>query len=917
MKYNISGLSEEEIKKSREKHGTNELTPAETTTFLDKLKENFDDPIIKILIVALVINVVFFFLGQTEWYESLGIAIAVLLATVISTWSEYSNEESFQKLQEDASKIKCKVFRNNLIEEVYIDDIVVGDYVLLQSGDKIPADGKLIQGSLNVDQASLTGEAKEIKKKAVPEDFKEEKKNTDLTNPYDLYRGTVAVSGEGILKVEEVGDKTFYGNLAQEMQTEDRESPLKVKLGALAEGISKFGYIGGTLIAVAFMFKKVLLDNAFDMAQISAYLSNWQTPVNDLVTAIILAIIIIVVAVPEGLPMMIAMVLSLNMRKLLKDNILVRKLIGIETSGSLNILFSDKTGTITKGQLEAVTFVSGFKGEYASYDKIPDKLGNLLNLSLKNNTNALIKEKDEGGGIQVVGGNATERALLEFVASNGKPDSKEEVIKTIPFDSEHKYSATQVKGEHNLTLIKGAPEKLLDKCAYYYDENGEKLPFKNRDEIEAKIDELAAKAIRIIAVATSEDDLQEDHNFSNLNLVGIIGIRDDLRDESVSAIKEAKDAGIQVVMITGDRKETAVAIAKDAGLIESSKDIVLTSQEIQELTDDQLKEMLPNIRVIARALPTDKSRLVKIAQELDLVVGMTGDGVNDSPALKRADIGFAMGSGTEVAKEAGDIVVLDDNFLSITKSVLYGRTIFNSIRKFIVYQLTVNVGAILIAFIGPFIGVDLPLTMTQMLWVNLVMDTLAALAFGGEAALKKYMKEPPKRRTEAIINKDMWSSILLNGGFLAAICIFYLKSPFIESVFRVGPAGNEDIYLLTGFFTFFIFLNAFNTFNARTTEINLFEHILENKGFLKIVALIFGVQIVLTYIGGEILRTAGLNLQEWIYVILLSSLIVPLDLMRKSIRNIISKPNVEKDTDLVRGRGAVLERAITKEDKDK
>lgn len=917
MKYDISGLSEEEIKKSREKHGTNELTPVETTTFFDKLKENFDDPIIKILIVALVINVVFFFLGQTEWYESLGIAIAVILATVISTWSEYSNEESFQKLQEDASKIKCKVFRNNLIEEVYIDDIVVGDYVLLQSGDKIPADGKLIQGSLSVDQASLTGEAKEIKKKAVPEDFKEEKKNTDLTNPYDLYRGTVAVSGEGILKVEEVGDKTFYGNLAQEMQTEDRESPLKVKLGALAEGISKFGYIGGTLIALAFMFKKVLLDNAFDMAQISAYLSNWQTPVNDLVTAIILAIIIIVVAVPEGLPMMIAMVLSLNMRKLLKDNILVRKLIGIETSGSLNILFSDKTGTITKGQLEAVTFVSGFKGEYTSYDKIPDKLGNLLNLSLKNNTNALIKEKDEGGGIQVVGGNATERALLEFVASNGKADSKEEVIKEIPFDSEHKYSATQVKGEHNLTLIKGAPEKLLDKCAYYYDENGEKLPFKNRDEIEAKIDELAAKAIRIIAVATSENALQEDHNFNNLNLVGIIGIRDDLRDESVSAIKEAKDAGIQVVMITGDRKETAVAIAKDAGLIESSKDIVLTSQEIQELTDDQLKEMLPNIRVIARALPTDKSRLVKIAQELDLVVGMTGDGVNDSPALKRADIGFAMGSGTEVAKEAGDIVVLDDNFLSITKSVLYGRTIFNSIRKFIVYQLTVNVGAILIAFIGPFIGVDLPLTMTQMLWVNLVMDTLAALAFGGEAALKKYMKEPPKRRTEAIINKDMWSSILLNGGFLAAICIFYLKSPFIESIFRVGPAGNEDIYLLTGFFTFFIFLNAFNTFNARTTEINLFEHILENKGFLRIVALIFGVQIVLTYIGGEILRTAGLNAQEWIYVILLSSLIIPLDLMRKSIRNIISKPNVEKDTDLVRGSGAVLERAITKEDKDK
>lgn len=890
MKYDINGLDVVVVKKNREKYGSNQLTPQEIESFWDKLKGNFEDPIIKILMAALVINVIFMFLGKTEWYESVGIAVAVVLATMISTWSEYSNEESFQKLQEDASKIICKVFRNGIIQEILIDEIVVGDFILLQTGDKVPADGKLLHGALKVNQAALTGETKEVKKESIPEDFVQEKKNTDLNNPHDVYRGTLVVSGEAVMLVETVGDKTFYGNLAQEMKTDDRESPLKVKLNALAEGISKFGYTGGTLIAISFMFKKVVMDNDFVWANISAYLSNWQNPVNDLVTAVILAIIIIVVAVPEGLPMMIAMVLSLNMKKLLKDNILVRKLIGIETAGSLNILFSDKTGTITKGRLEAVTFVDGGNAAYSKFKDIPERLGTLLNLSLRHNTNAIIKE-GEDCDLQVIGGNATERALLHFVSCTHLKDFPRETVKAIPFCSDKKFSATQIKGDYNLALIKGAPEKILNQCSFYYNENGERVPYKDKSVLEATMEDLASKSIRVIAVATSEEALQDEQQpFNKLTLVGIIGIRDDLRPESVKAIREAQNAGIQVVMITGDRKETAVAIAKETGLLQKDTDVVLTSQELQELTDAELKSMLPNIKVVSRALPTDKSRLVKVAQELDLVVGMTGDGVNDAPALKKADVGFAMGSGTEVAKEAGDIVVLDDNFLSITKSVLYGRTIYNSIRKFIVYQLTVNVAAILIAFLGPFVGVDLPLSMTQMLWVNLVMDTLAALALGGEIALQKYMKEPPKRRAESIINKDMWSSILLNGSAIAAMSIFFLKSPFIQDIFRIGGAGKEDIYILTGFFAFFIFINAFNTFNARTEGLNLFSHILENRGFLRVVTLIFSVQIVLTYVGGEVLRTSGLNLTEWGYVVLFSALIIPLDLTRKIIRNAFFRP---------------------------
>lgn len=883
----IKGLTKQQAEESRSINGSNQLTQKESETFMQKLWETFSgDPIIKILVVALVINLGFFFMGKAEWYEAVGIAIAVILATVIATWSEYSNEESFQKLQADASKIKIKVFRDGEIEEILIDDIVQGDVVVLQAGDKIPADGKLIQGELKVDQASLNGETKEARKQIAPINYVKSDE-IDFLNEYQLYRGSVVCSGEALMEIEVVGDKSVFGKLAQEMQTEERESPLKVKLGKLADGISMFGYIGGSAIALSLLFKRIVMDNGFDMALITQYLSDWSNPINDLVTAIILAIIIIVVAVPEGLPMMIAMVLSLNMKKLLKNNILVRKLVGIETAGSLNILFSDKTGTITKGQLEAVTFVTGENRSFEKSDDMPVRLKNLLTVSLQHNTNALINKTDKK--VQVIGGNATERALLNFVADEDCTSFNIDQVKTVPFNSENKYSATQVSGDFNLTLLKGAPERVLEKCKFYYDEAGNKVELKDKKALNDKISELANRAIRVIAVATSEEGLEDSNQFSDLTLVGIVGIRDDLRQESVSAIKKAKEAGIQVVMITGDNKETAVAIAKEAGLIENDKDIVLTSSELKDITDDKLKTMLPNIRVIARALPMDKSRLVRVAQELDLVVGMTGDGVNDAPALKLADVGFAMGSGTEVAKEAGDIVILDDNFKSITQTVLYGRTIFNSVRKFIIYQMTVNVGAILIAFIGPFIGVDMPLSMTQMLWVNLVMDTLAALAFGGEPALEKYMEERPKSRTEAIINKDMWSSILINGIFIAGISIFYLNSSWLKGMFRVGAPGHEDIYFLTGFFAFFIFLNGFNTFNSRTTSTKLFEHIGENQGFLKVVALIFGVQIIMTYLGGEILRTAGLTLNEWIPIVLLSILIIPLDLTRKVVRDMTNK----------------------------
>lgn len=869
MSKQFKGLTNDEVQKSRTLHGDNKIMEAKGETFWQKFTGNFDDPIIKILLVALGLNVVFMLMGKAEWYESVGIAIAVLLATYISTYSEHSNEKGFKKTQEDANRISIKTYRNGSIEEVLIDDIVTGDYIILQSGDKIPADGILIDGSIKVDNSSLNGESEENKKLPTTEDVELESK-TDFTHPNKLYRGEVVCSGQGVMLIKNVGMKSVYGEMAKEMQTEDIASPLQVKLTALADKIGQFGKIGAIVIAIAFMLSKIFIENTP-----AIYFTDWTNVANDAVSAVILAVIIVVMAVPEGLPMMVAMVLAQNMKKMLKDNVLVRKQLGIETAGSLNILFSDKTGTITKNKLEVVTFSNGNVETFDKYSAIPTALRNLVNLSIAKNTGAMFSEEGK-----VVGGNGTDRAVLSYL-------DRTEILKDVDilsvesFSSDKKYSATQVKADKKVTLYKGAVEKIASKCKFYYDVDGNKKELTQYNELNARVDELANKAIRVIALATSDSDIVEGTLPDDLVLVGILGIRDEVRPEAVQAIKQVQDAGVQVVMITGDRKETAVAIAKDAGLLTDSNQIVLTSDEMQQLSDDEMKKILPNIRVISRALPMDKSRMVRLSQELGLVVGMTGDGVNDSPALKRADVGFAMGSGTEVAKEAGDIIILDDNFQSIAKAVLYGRTIYNNIRKFLKFQLTINVSAVAVSFLSPFLGIDHPLSITQILWVNLVMDTLAALAFGGEPALKRYMKETPKKRDEAIVSKEMWSSIFTNGIFITTLSLTFLKLDFFKSMFRVDQAN--DIYHLTGYFTLFIMLAVFNGFNARSTGMNLLEDITHNPGFIRVMTLIAVIQVIMTFIGGEILRTQPMNIQEWAIVIGLSALIIPVDLIRKAL----------------------------------
>ncbi len=873
MKFTYPGLTNEAVTQSRSDYGTNLVTSQEVETFWDKLQNNFKDPIIIILMAALIVTVGLTIAGYTEWYESVGIALAVFIATFVATWSEYSNETAFQKLLEEASLIQVKVFRNGHLTEIAINDLVVGDHLLLQPGDTIPVDGILVAGHLEVSEAAITGESEPIKKKAeLPKHHSE-----DINK---VFRATLVEDGEAVMKATAVGDKTKYGETMKELlSAEDRLSPLQEKLKVLGKHISTFGYIGAIFIFVAFMANNIFINPEPGIASFNDYLNQEMgLIIKDVVTAAILAIIVIVVAVPEGLPMMIAMVLALNMKKLLSVKVLVRKLLGIETAGSLTILFSDKTGTLTQGQLAVETFLTGDSKPFMTLESVPEKVRHLLAFSLRNNTSAVI-DLSEPESPKMVGADRTEQAMLRFVTPMLKQEKDIDIVEMITFSSARKFSATQVTGEHDLTLVKGAAEVVLEECTHYLDENGNTVELQDKASLLEAMKGLSKRAMRLLAVAISETPITDMNCLPKpLTLIGVFGMRDALRSTSYDSVQVAQKAGIHVVMITGDAKDTASAIARDVGILKTDGE-VLTSIELSKLSDDEVKNRLAKLCVVARAFPVDKNRLVRLAKEKGWVVGMTGDGANDAPAVKNSDVGFSMGSGTEMTKESSDIVILDDNFASLTKAVLYGRTLFKSIRKFLVFQLTVNLSAILVAFLGPFFGFDLPLTMTQLLWINIIMDTLAGLAFAGEAALQRYMYEPPIPKDEKLINGDMWSSIVVNGLIAAALSIAFLKVPDVRALFV-----SEESFL-TAFFGFFVFMHAFNTFNARTQGLNLFEHLFENQLFLPILATIFIVQTTFIYIGGEVLRTVPLQQEELLYVLMFAVVLIPVDMTRKLIRN--------------------------------
>ena len=879
MKYN--GLTDKQVEESRSKFGSNEIPDSEPTTFWEEFKETFSDPMIKILLAIAALMIVMFFFGYAEIYEPLGTIVAVLIVATVSAKTGVASDTKYRELKDNTEKDKCKVHRNGVITVIDVDDVVVGDKVLLQSGDKIPADGVLIDGALRVDNSALNGEAEECKKTAASEDFQLEDDITGDTfvDAHSLFRGAVIFDGEGILDVRKVGLKTMMGKMAEEMQEDEPDSPLKVKLAKLAKQISTFGYIGAVLIAVLYLVYFVM-----QAGGVSQYFAMGIEPVvKDVVRALSLAIVIIVCAVPEGLPLMISLVLMQNTSKMLDHNVLVRKAEGIETAGSLNILFSDKTGTITKGMLEVVDF---FTGDGNSIDIAQlskhSKVKGLVDLAIGKNTQSMFDASHK-----VIGGNATDQALMKFLGEETfktlENSSEYKITKQQSFNSANKFSQARIDSTGK-TFYKGAPEKLLANAVKYLDADGNICTMDNAI-LNRKIDELAAKAMRVLAFGYSEKDMVENSINDDIVIIGLVGIRDDVRPEAKEAIREVQGAGIQVVMITGDRLETAVAIAKDAGLLKGGSDRALSSAQLNEMSDEEVKKIIPNIRVIARALPTDKSRMVRLCQEMNLVVGMTGDGVNDSPALKRADVGFAMGSGTEAAKEAGKIVILDDNFKSIKDAILYGRTIYHNILKFCKFQLVINVAAVVVSAIAPFFGVDEPLKVTHLLFVNLVMDGLGAMMLGNEPAKEEYMAEAPRKRDESIVSKKMMGQILTMGIWLTVVSFIYLKVPFFVNLF-----ANEEQHL-TGYFVLFIVAALFNGFYVRDDGFAIFSGLNENKDFIKVFLIIIIVQALLVNAAivplapfqwiGEMFSCVPFGIKGWIAVVLLACTMIPADMVRK------------------------------------
>ena len=860
MVRQIYGLTEDEVISSRRDHGENTLKKIKQKGFFRKFLENLSDPIIKILLIALAIEVIFTF-RDCNYFEIGGIVAAILIATTVSTVSEIGSEAAFRKLEAEMSALTVKVMRAGEIKDISIKDIVVGDLVYLSPGERIHADGIIVDGEISVDQSMLNGEGVEVKKTS----NERAKYDRDISNPSVAFSGSLITSGAGIMRVCAVGEETFLGEIANDVQSEKRNSPLKLRLNRLASQISRIGYIMAMFVGLSYLFNIFILDNGFVWANILLDLKDFRFLFKTLVNTLTVMITVIVVSTPEGLPMMITVVLSRNMKRMLSDNVLVKKLVGIETAGSLNILFTDKTGTLTEGKLsvDGILLESGYIKNINSLKKYEGVFG-ILRLNAEYNTDTTSK------GGSVFGGNSTDVAIATYFNSEFRSDR---VVKDKEsFKSENKYSSVTLDG--GLRIYKGAPERILRDARYALSLDGNVVS-KDLSEVINEYERRTKRGERLIAVAYSDSK-----SGGALVFVALIVLRDKLRRDCRDSVKTIKKAGINVVMITGDGIETAKSIARECGIMTSQEDIAITSDELRALTDEELIKVLPRLRVVARALPRDKLRLVTIAQGQNLVVGMTGDGVNDAPSLKTSDVGFCMGSGTEISKEASDIIILDNSISSICRAILYGRTIFKSIRKFITFQLVMNIAACGVTLFGQFVGIDNPITIIQMLWINIIMDTLGGLAFAGEPPLAYYMNEKPKRREEPILSGDMMHHILSTGAFSLVLCIAFLSLNIFKVIYNYNV--NTDKFF-TAFYALFVFMGIFNSLLARSERLVVTSNLNKNKGFVIIMLLIALVQVLMIYFGGEIFRCVPLSWRELSVVISFALCVVPFEMLRRLI----------------------------------
>lgn len=870
--FDKQGLTNLEVEQSKQKFGTNKLARKEQESILSMFIDSFKDIWILVLCGALLIKIVLTIVGfiipelssGNDLIEIVSIVIAIILATGFSTLSEYRNTSRSEALQEEYSKTYSKVVRDGKLLNILTSEIVKGDVILIQAGDKVPVDGLLFEGTLKVSQSALNGESRDEMKTAT--DNYSEAESTDYSSKHKVFMGSVATSGEAYMVATVIGDKSELGKINKSLtdtnEDDERKDTSSLKLESVAKAIGKLGVsaaaIAGILQVVLGITRSTETITTIFIVLLCA-------------EAVMLMASIVIMAVPEGLPMMNSLVQSMNTESLYKKNILVKRKPAFADSAYMNLLFSDKTGTITKGNLSLVEFLLG-------NGVIVDKVlkDDFIDAITLNNAS---KVSADG---KALGSNNMDRALLTYALSNGYEEIRKSIDKVkkgsvSSFDSEKKCATIDlIDGSQ---YWKGATELIIDNVTHYINMDGEIVEFteEHKKSLQEKIVAQAKRTMKLLSIVKTEKD--------KVVLYAVACFRDDVRSDAIETVQILNNAGIQVVMVTGDAEETAVAIAKEAGILKNEQtDIVLTHEELEAMSDDELKRKINDLRVVSRAKPLDKKRLVSIAQSLNHVVGMTGDGVNDAPALQQADTGFAMGDGTAVAQEAGDVVILNNSLTSIKDCVLNSRTMSKSVGKFLIFQLTVNVSTLLMNIIAPILGWMEPFSIVEILWINLIMDTLAALAFGGEPILQRYMNEKPIKRTDNILTKYIKSSIGVSSIFITIGSIIILEN--VGGILTyVTPINCIDVatYERTFMFAFFIYSIIFNSLNTRSETLNIFEHIKENKKFIVVMGSIFILQTLLLEFGGSVFGTVPLNLKAYMVAIGLALMIIPIDMIKKLI----------------------------------
>ena len=848
----LKGLTSAEVEESRKLHGENKLPEKKLKTAWDYFKETFKDKINMILLVMLAVFVFLAAIGEAAVTEPLGIGITLLLVSFLGVRTNLKSQKSTKELKDKTSIHYCNVVRNGEVVHINTNELVVGDLVLLESGEGIYADGYLVDGKISVDNSVLNGESEECKKKPI-DGYVYKKKakitNNDYVDQNSLFSGTTILSGKGKMIVTDVGVNTVNGQTILTMdEIEEVKTSLEIQLDDLADQISKFGYVGAVVIIVTLLATKIMEYNG-----ITGFFGLGWGMFRLLVEIVVNALTIVVAAVPEGLPLIINLITGMNAKVMLAHNVLAKHTNKIPEAGNIQLLCTDKTGTLTKGILQPVHNVNADGNEITDLE--------VFKVNVVMNSSAMYTENE------IVGGNATERALLSMVSKEDYADIKRlwKVLDEKPFNSAYKYSAVRVqKDDQIITLYKGAPERILAKCSNV-----------DLKRVQKTLDGFTEKAMRVIATATSNSEIG-DILPNDLELISLVAIRDDVRPEVPEAVKKMHNAGVQVMMVTGDVLSTAKAIAIDAGLITEPTDIAMSAMDFDELSDEEAKEKFPYIKVIARATPTTKLRIVRLAQDMGLCVGMTGDGTNDSPALKAADVGFSMGSGTDVCKEAGDIIITDDNFVSITDAVHLGRTFMHNVLKFLKFQLPINVGLVIMSVLYPLLFKVEAVAAVQILLINIVMDSLNSLSFGGEPAKPEYMLEQPIPKGSKLLSRTNLNQIIVSTiGFLAIFGITCI--PVVNNIF-----GTEEVYG-TARFALLIFVATLNGFNIRTDGFNLFKGLNENKTFIWVTALIFISTFLLVTFGGALVHCVPLTAIQWLTVIVLAMLIFPIDLIRKFV----------------------------------